>query len=174
MEYGVRGLLSRPKAIGIRQVDTEVLVHVRRDPGCVHGAHDLLRAYVKDYRHALVMFDRQGSGREAQPPDALRQEVKGRLEASGWDDRAEVILLDPELEVWAFSPSPHVEACLGWHRKRGSLRAWAKQQDLWLDGHAKPGSPRETLDRILRHVSSRRAPDTRLGTCIPGLPLTRG
>jgi len=157
MEFGVRGLLSRPKALRVKEIDAEILVHPRRDPGCVHGAHDLLRPFANDYEHALVMFDRHGSGREAQSPDVLRGEVRGRLAAAGWGNRAEVILLDPELEVWVFSPSPHVEGCLGWNQGRGSLRGWARKQNLWPDGQQKPGDPRGTLDRILRHLGRPRS-----------------
>ena len=157
MEYGVRGLLGRPRALGVRQIDADVLVHVRRDPGCFHEAHDFLRGFVTEYRHALVMFDRQGSGRENVPPDLVRGEVRVRLAASGWDDRAEVILLDPELEVWVFSPSPNVERCLGWDQGRGSLRNWLRGQNLWPEGQLKPDDPREAVERALRFVSRPRS-----------------
>lgn len=157
MEYGVRGLLSRPKALGVRSIDAQIIVHVRRDPGCVHEAHDFLRPFIKEYRHALVMFDREGSGREAVPGDSLEEEVRRRLAASGWDTRGDVIVLDPELEIWVFTGSPHVERCLGWQGTPGTLRGWLRQQNLWPEGRAKPEKPRETLERVLRRLNRPRS-----------------
>jgi hypothetical protein len=43
MEAAVRGLLSRPSALGIRPISFDVKRHVQRDAGCRSGAHDLLR-----------------------------------------------------------------------------------------------------------------------------------
>lgn len=157
IECGVRGLLSRPEALGVRSIDAQIVVHVRRDPGCVHEAHDFLRPFVNEYRHALVMFDLQGSGREALRRHGLGDEVRRRLAASGWDDPADVIVLDPELEVWVFSTSLHVERCLGWHETRGSLRGWLRGQNLWPEGRVKPEKPRETLERVLQHLSRPRS-----------------
>jgi len=148
MDYGVRGLLSRPQALGIHPVQAEIYIHPRRDPGCAREAHAFLRPFVGDYRHAIVMFDRSGSGQEGLSAHALSDEVRGRLAANGWDDRAEVIVLDPELEVWVFASSPHVERCLGW-RSRVRLRRWLERQNLWAPDQAKPESPREALEKAL-------------------------
>lgn len=148
MDYGMRGLLSRPEALGIRRVETQIYVHPRHDPGCVREAHAVLRPFIRDYKHALVMFDRCGSGREGLPAAALSEEVRGRLATNGWEDRAEVIVLDPELEVWVFAASPHVERCLGW-RSRARLQRWLELQGLWDPGQPKPVNPREALERAL-------------------------
>ena len=147
-DYGIRGLLRRPRALGTRPVDGQVYVHPRHDPGCVREAHGFLRPFVNDYTHAMVIFDRSGSGREALPADRLSEEVRGRLAANGWGDRAEVIVLDPELEVWVFAASPHVERCLGW-RGRAGLREWLERENLWLPGQPKPSNPREALEKAL-------------------------
>lgn len=164
IDFGLRGLLGRPKALGVRSVAADFLVHPRRDPGCVREAHDVLRPSVGDYRHALVVFDHQGSGRDTQPIDRLADEVRDRLAANGWGGRAEVIVLDPELEVWVFADSPHVEHCLGWRRGRGTLRRWLEARKLWAPGRAKPEAPREALDEVLREL--RRPRSSALYRCI--------
>ena len=64
IEYGMRGLLGRPQAIGIRPIDSKIYVHPHRDPGCARRAHEFLRQFADDYDHALVVFDRQGCGWE--------------------------------------------------------------------------------------------------------------
>lgn len=38
-------LLLRPRALGIRSVEAEILVHPHHDPGCYARPADLLRGY---------------------------------------------------------------------------------------------------------------------------------
>src|SRR6266542_2862642 len=100
IEAAVRGLLARPEALDIRDVTYDVFVHPRRDPGCYHEAHVFLRAFRRDYAHALVVFDRAWEGAPAQEAALLEGAVRERL---GTDDWADVVVIDPELEVWVWS-----------------------------------------------------------------------
>lgn len=151
-DYGMRGLLSRPKALGIRPIQARILVHPGRDPGCAREAEKLLRPLAHQYQHALVIFDHRGSGQEALRADALSDDVRDRLAAAGWGDRAETIVIDPELEIWVFAQSPNVERCLGWRGARGTLRRWLEHENLWRPDQPKPGSPKEALDRVLFRI----------------------
>jgi len=157
IDYGVQGLLRRPAVLGIRPVEFDTFVHPRHDPGCAREAHAFLRSLTQGYHHALVMFDRTGSGREALPGEALSNEVRGRVADSGWGERAEVIVLDPEIEVWVFAPSPKVEQCLGWPARRKSLRRWLESRGLWEGDHAKPSDPKAALERILGEIKKPRS-----------------
>lgn len=157
IHYGLRGLLGRPRALGIRRVGADFLVHPRHDPGCAREAHQLLRPLAGRYRHALVVFDLEGSGREPQGRGALEVEVRAALAANGWQDRAEAIVIEPELEIWVFAESPHVEACLGWRRTTGSLRRWLERQGWWSGDRPKPEHPRAALEQALREVSRPRS-----------------
>ena len=151
-DYGLRGLLSRPSALGTHVIDAQILVHPRRDPGCLREAHDFLRPFHRDFRRALVVFDREGSGREERSADALEDEVRARLAGTGWGDRADVIVPDPELEVWVFADSPHVERCLKWPPSRGTIRYWLERQNRWREGRTKPDAPKDALERALREI----------------------
>jgi hypothetical protein len=155
-DYGLRGLLGRPRALGIRPIDAQILVHPRRDPGCRREAHDFLRPFATGYRHALVMFDREGSGSDASR-QTLEEEVSARVRGSGWNTRADVVVLDPELEVWVFTPSPHVEHCLEWPKNRGRVRAWLERQGRWAHGQPKPTTPRDALERVLLEIGRPRS-----------------
>jgi hypothetical protein len=157
IDNGVQGLLRRPAALGIRPIQFDTFVHPRRDPGCAREAHAFLGLLTQEYGHALVMFDRVGSGRETAAGEALSEEVRGRLAAAGWGDRAEVIVLDPEIEVWVFAPSPKVEQCLGWPARRKSLRRWLESRGLWEGNHAKPGDPKAALERVLSEIKKPRS-----------------
>lgn len=157
MEHTVRGLLQRPQALGVRAVDAEIFVHPRHDPGCVNEAHDFLRPFASSHRYALVLFDHDGSGREGIAPDALADEVRHRLEANGWPGRAEAIALAPELEVWVWSDSPQVAACLGWAERQPSLRDWLAATGQWPAGQAKPADPKRAMEAALREARKPRS-----------------
>ena len=152
IEYGLRGLLGRPGAIGTRRIDVQPYIHPRRDPACARDSANFLRPFAREFRHALVVFDFEGSGRTDVSPDELAEEVRADLAANGWDDRAAAIVIDPEVEVWVFSPSPNVEECLGWPRHRGRIRPWLQKNALWSADEAKPSHPREALERVLREI----------------------
>jgi len=61
----VEGLIvSRSQAIGIRQIAHSIITHPQHDPGCLNQSADLLSVFRRTHRHALVIFDHEGSGRE--------------------------------------------------------------------------------------------------------------
>lgn len=157
IHYGIRGLLSRPRALGIRPITAEIYVHPRRDPACARESHNFLRPFLNNFTHAVVMFDRVGSGRDEFSSEELSAEVEQSLATNGWGNRAEAVVLDPELEVWVFSPSPHVEGCLGWRRGNGDLRRWLEHQNLWNRNQPKPDNPREVLDKVLFKIRTPRS-----------------
>lgn len=157
MEAGVRGLLSRREALGLPKIRYDVYVHVARDPGCFLGGHDFLRPMAGRTAHALVLFDRDGSGREQETRESLEELVTQRLSSSGWGDRAAAIVLDPELEVWVWSDSPHVGRVLGWIEAHPDVRAWLHEKGMWAEGESKPEDPKAAVERVLRHVRKPRS-----------------
>lgn len=152
IEHALKGLLSRPQALGIRPVSFDLFVHPRHDPGCLNEAHNFLRPFVQDYHHALVIFDHQGCGQEHTLPKDLVVQVEERLMHSGWDGRADAIILAPELEVWVWSASPHVDACLGWSGHRPALREWLTETGHWQPGVPKPDHSKEAMEAALRQA----------------------
>lgn len=151
MEGALRGLLSRPQSFGMRDISCDLYVHPERDPGCFLRGHDFLRPFAHRYSHALVVFDRDGSGQESEERSLLEQKVELRLSSAGWDDRrAAAIVIDPELEVWVWNDSPHVEAALGWETSEVALRDWLKQKGWLPEGGMKPGQPKRAVEEALR------------------------
>ncbi len=147
----------RTDSLRISRISCDIFVHPDRDPGCLHRSHDLLRPMAGAYCHALVMFDRYGCGQEVCPPTELEARVRQQLSANGWDDRAEVIVLDPELEIWVWSDSPQVDRSLGWEGKKPDLRTWLQMEGLWAPGNAKPADPKAAVERALQHVRTPRS-----------------
>ena len=157
MEFAVKGLLARAAALGIRGILSDVFVHPHHDPGCLLEGHDFLRLYTKSHRHALVMLDREGSGREDLSRESLEQEVEGLLAQSGWENRAAAIAIDPELEVWVWSGSPHVDAVLGWGGRNPTLTAWMVSEGLLPHDRRKPDRPKEAVEQALKVASMARS-----------------
>jgi len=148
------GLFSRPQRLGIASLETvpEIFVHPESDPGCLLKGADFLRNFANQYQRALLIFDRHGCGQEQKAASDLEGEVRRQLRNSGWSDRADVVVLDPELEVWVWSDSPHVERCLGWSGRQPTLRHWLKSNYDWELGHGKPDDPQGVLEAALREV----------------------
>lgn len=147
MEATVRTLLEkRHQALCIRQVQADIFVHPRRDPGVLREADNFLRGFCEKYHYALVMFDYEGCGQENQSPNQLEADVKKLLENAGWAGRCEVIVLVPELEIWVWSNSPHLPAVLGLKPKEmQSILARYSKNSL-----GKPKRPKEAMEECLR------------------------
>jgi len=104
MQEALRGILSRPRALAIAPISFEVFSHPNKDPGCQKKAHEFLRNLRADYRYGLVLFDYDGCGAShTSSPGEIASDVEERLQQSGWGDQARCVVIDPELEVWAWS-----------------------------------------------------------------------
>jgi hypothetical protein len=149
MEQTVDALLKkRSEALSLKTgIEFDVFIHPQHDPGVFHNAHEFLRPLQGQYRYALVMLDREGSGQESKSAEAIERAIQERLDRVGWNNRSAVIVLDPELEVWVFSQSPHViQVIAGGDRD-------LYQQVLNTDGMSKtgkPARPKEAMEEMLR------------------------
>jgi hypothetical protein len=158
MEFAIRGLLGRTESLGVRNVNFDIFVHPEKDPGCLLKGHDFLRTFHRGYLHALVMFDHEGCGREDKSREELEQLVEDRLSHSGWDDRGAAIILDPELENWVWTNSPHVEIVLGWQGRSPGLRDWLTAEGFFQTvPTSKPQQPKEAVEEALRVVKKPRS-----------------
>ncbi|HUU82762.1 MAG TPA: hypothetical protein VM243_04580 [Phycisphaerae bacterium] len=145
-------LSSRQQSLGIRCVDWRILVHPRRDPGCRLQASEVLEPFVRYAWHALTLFDHAGCGREDASTEEIETDVKDRLSRAGWGDRADVIVIAPELESWVWSDSPELDEVLGWQGRQPPLRDWLRDQGLWAVDRPKPADPKNALVKALREV----------------------
>lgn len=141
----VRSLLQRWKSLGIRRISASVRRHPRHDPGCRIGASQYLRPFLTSHKHALVVFDRDGCGDPGSRTE-IRDAVATDLSANGWRDRSGVIVIEPELESWLWSDSPHVAAALGWGAKQRELRSFLASRALWPSGSPKPPDPKRAAE----------------------------
>jgi hypothetical protein len=145
-------LLARRAAdLAIPDLRFMVVRYPGRDAGVFRQAQDFLRAYLKRAQHALVVLDREGSGREhRKSAQEMEDDLEKRLRRNGWTDssdqpRAAAIVLDPELEVWVWTHSPCVAQVIGLSE--------SDLQKIWdaapQTENGKPKRPKETLERAL-------------------------
>lgn len=154
MEQAMRQLLVRSASLGISSSPLvyDIFTHPTHDNGCRTASHDLLRPLASQYRFALVMFDREGSGGESMVRARLEVQVEERLAANGWSGRCAVLALDPELEIWVWTDSPELDHVIGWAGRQPSVRAWLRDQGFAMNTAGKPDRPKEALRAALRHV----------------------
>lgn len=151
IEQSIVALLGRTAALKIRPVTHEVVVHPQRDPGCYVASRAIADGFARTCRHALVVFDRAWDGAPTHDPRALEQKVESDLAAT-WQGRAACVVIDPEIEAWAFSTSPRVDDALGWAGRSPALRPWLVAAGLWDPGDPKPRDPKRAFEAALRHV----------------------
>lgn len=147
-------LEARQPSLGVRSVVFDVWRHPAHDPGVYRGAGAVLAPFTRQYRHALVLLDVAWEG---SPGDAAEMErtMQADLDRRGWKGRSRVIALDPELEVWIWTKSPHVPSELGmtWDQ----IRALAEEEGYWAEGAAKPARPKELLEDVLYRTRQHRS-----------------
>lgn len=153
IEQTMRGLLGNPERLGIRSITWEIRRHPERDSGCARHSTEFLRLFYKQFSHALVLFDHEGSGKEAATREVVERELEDELTRSGWrPGAARVVALDPEIEAWVWSPSVHVAKELGW-RDWELLKEWLMERGLLSVDTSKPRRPKEAMRAVLKDRS---------------------
>lgn len=152
MKAAIDSLLGRHQALGIRAIQFDTFAHPERDPGCFKQGPAYLRGFQSQYQKPLILFDRDWEGAPAQDANALEQSVRERLCSHGLEAWAEVIVIEPELEQWVWSDSPHVASYLGWQGRQPPLRDWLRERGLWCSSDPKPADPKKAVERALEAV----------------------
>jgi hypothetical protein len=155
IETGVTTLFGRHESMGCAPFTFKSFVHVARDPGCFRRAPEFLAPLVNDYAHAIVVFDLEGSG-STDLRGNVENAIEHRLAAAGWGNRAACVVVDPEIENWVWTDSPHVGICLGWENEK-QLRIWLQEHGWWPARATKPTRPKEALQAVLRMTGQPRS-----------------
>ncbi len=157
LEYTLKGLLSRPDALGGRAIEADIYPHPQHDPACALRGVEFTSHFSQQYRHGLLMFDYEGSGKEEMASLALQESLNEAFARSAWGERAKAIVLSPELEVWIWSDSPHVDEVAGWKGREPGLRRWLVEQNYLQEGEVKPMRPKEAFEAALREAQKPRS-----------------
>lgn len=151
-EWTLQTLLAqRHRALRIRQIQFKIINEAGHDPAVFKHGADVLALYQKFASHALVLLDYEGCGQDTRSKklnvDEVENTIKEQLIDKGWEpETIEVIALDPELEVWVWSPSKHVADVLGFSPE--DLAKTLEKFDKMPTG--KPKRPKEALRHVLK------------------------
>ncbi len=148
MEYVIRGLLERYHSFGIRKLNFDIFIHPERDPGIFNRAGELLRNFYRDYHFCMVFLDREGSGQERLTSTEISEKIEIDLKRTGWNNRAKVIVFDPEVEVWLWVNSTNFLRNIGWRSMRNVREHLIRNGYTFMDN--KPERPKEALQELLR------------------------
>ena len=156
-EHTVSTLLTRrPQSLGIQRmsIDLDILRHPEHDPGVFHKAGDFLSVFARQYQHALVLIDAEWGGSPLSAEE-IEERIQDDLNRNGWEGRSAVVVIDPELEIWVWSTSPHVPRLFGtdWE----TIKDLGHRTNYWQEGENKPCRPKELLEEVLRHTKKRRS-----------------
>jgi hypothetical protein len=149
IEAAVDSIFRRPEALGVRHFTFETVVHPRRDPGCFHEAGEFLAGYVDSASRALVVLDRNWEGVPPGSAAELEARIEDSVKSVGPGNWIKAVVIDPELEAWIFTDSPHVPVTLGWPGSSASMRTAMAEQGLWEPGSQKPSDPKRAVDWAL-------------------------
>ncbi len=125
------------------------MVHPYRDPGIYNDADDFLRSQNDKYHYPLVILDHAGCGREEKARVTIEAEIEGKLNRSGWQGRACVIVIEPELENWVWVNETHVAQAISWEENT-QIYDWLHANDWKEVEEAKPARPKEAFEAALR------------------------
>jgi len=156
MEQVMRGVLRRTGSMGACELDFDVQRHTGRDAGCRTSAAAFLRPFQRQFRHCMVVFDRHGCG-STESREAIQRTVEQNLNLNGWQDRAKVIVIDPELEAWIWGDLKATALHVGWP-DHVALFKKLRSLDSWPSGRDKPADPKEAMLHAMSGSPLRRRP----------------
>lgn len=153
IEQAMRGIVARHESIGIHPLRNIKFIKIpNRDPGVFESAHEFASAFRNTHEHALVLLDLNWDGAPTTDRVEMARQIERRL-APDWRSNGRCVVIDPELEVWVWSDSPHVASQLGWPSWR-ELRNWLGAENLWPQGRRKPTEPKKALKRALNQTKT--------------------
>jgi len=130
----------------------DVVVDVRNgntDGGIHRRAHALLRRYLPSHQHAVVMLDKKFGGQL--PTAIVRDQILDNLLRNGWSaECVEVVVIDPELEVWLWQRGNAHVARVFRYNGSVSLEAFLEAEGFWSAAALKPARPKEAARLLLQ------------------------
>jgi hypothetical protein len=146
-EFALKGALARHEALGIRPIQFEIRPHVGRDGGARTTGTELLALQRRQYHHALLVLDFEGSGTDKPNALSLEKELDSKL-AKHWNEAAKSIVIEPELDIWVWGSDNAVENAIGWPPGK-AVREWLREKGFAFDENEKPVDPKRAIEAAL-------------------------
>jgi len=157
MHFAVKGGLSRPEALGIREIDFDFRSHPRHDAGVrVEGAA-MLASERHRFNHALMLFDHEGCG-DPCPVGELEHKLDEILRRM-WGQNAKAIVIEPEVDIWLWGSDNALAEAVDWQSSQ-PIRDWLRQRDFAFDATNKPVRPKEAFEAVERELRRAKSAST--------------
>lgn len=147
-QFALSGALCRPEALGIRNIEFIFRVHPGRDGGARKSGPEMLNLESRRFRHAVLLFDLEGSGSELSDSLSLEQQLDSRLAAT-WQGRAKAVVIEPEVDIWLWGSDNAMQQVLRWTDPT-PIRAWLMERGFDFTVEGKPRRPKEAFEEIVR------------------------
>ena len=157
MEQVMKALCQRHRDLGTRQFGVRIVRHRERDSGCRTRPLAYLRGQLRSFDRCVVIFDHSGCGSQ-EDRATIQQKTEALLARNGWEDRAKVIVVEPELEAWVWGDVKALSRCIAWHDQGQPLREWLADRHLWARDDRKPHDPKEAVRQAREQIPSRSRP----------------
>lgn len=151
-------LFARSRQAGFGPVDFKIV------PDSFHDSSgkltELLRPFLREYNHALVLRDLAGSGFESEGARKLEERLEAQMSKDGWGNKKHAaIVTEPEIEEWLRLPSSHLLKLLEERARKNQSAVGAFQRvlnDLIVthggrDARGKAHKPKEVFEDLVRH-----------------------
>jgi hypothetical protein len=153
--FTLKGALKRYQSLGIRPIEFEFLVHPGRDGGVRTSGPEMAGLKRRQFSHALVVLDFEGSGADCANAVELEKQLDKRLQAA-WGTCAKAIAIDPEVDVWMWGSDNLIAQAIAWSGE-SRIREWLCSRNFEMGTNAKPSRPKEALEAVLRAANVRRS-----------------
>ena len=147
MQAALRGALNRPLSLDIRPITFDFRVHPGRDGGVRTTGPEVIAGEVARFRHAIVIFDLEGSGAGIADSVEVESRLDARLKAQ-WEERAKCIVVDPEVDIWLWGADTALRQLLDWSRP-GTIRDWLGAGGFEFNANNKPRRPKEAFEEVV-------------------------
>jgi hypothetical protein len=147
IQFALAGALGRPQAMATRPITFDFRLHAGRDGGARSTGVDILATQRRQFARALLVFDREGCGRD-DDASTIERDLDARLELV-WGKDAKAIVIEPEVEAWVWGADNAMRDVLGWPRSE-PIRQWLADQHFDFANNGKPVRPKEAFEALRR------------------------
>lgn len=150
MEKALDTLIKRrTQSLGIKNISFDIKRHPEHDSGIYNYGVEFIRTFQKDYQKFILLFDYDGCG-SASSPEQIRTELLQEAAACGFQSNSvEVIVINPELELWAWKSKYHIGQMIGW--KTSQINSWLQNNNIPIV-KGKPKRPKEAYEGLLHRA----------------------
>jgi hypothetical protein len=148
IQFTLAGALGRPQAMATRPITFDFRLHAGRDGGARSTGVDILATQRRQFARALLVFDREGCGRDDDDALTIERDLDARLERV-WGNDAKAIVIEPEVDAWVWGADNAMRDVFGWPRSE-PIRQWLTDQGFAFASNGKPVRPKEALEALRR------------------------